>query len=161
MTLYELSNQYELLLDMLSDPNEDEEVIIDTIDAIKGEIEVKADGYGKIITMMNSNVKAIDEEIKRLQAKKQVLDNRTKLLKNNVYGVMKQMEVNKIKTDLFTFSIQKNGGVLPLEIVGEVPDNYTKITYEVDKDKIRNDLQKGKELEFARFGDRGESLRIR
>lgn len=161
MTLYELSNQYELLLDMLSDPNEDEEVIIDTIDAIKGEIEVKADGYGKIITMMNSNVKAIDEEIKRLQAKKQVLDNRTKLLKNSVYGVMKQMEVNKIKTDLFTFSIQKNGGVLPLEIVGEVPDNYTKITYEVDKDKIRNELQKGKELEFARFGDRGESLRIR
>ena len=47
--LYELTNNYETLLNMLYDEDADEEMILDTLESIEGEIEDKADGYAKII----------------------------------------------------------------------------------------------------------------
>ena len=160
-TLYDLSVQYNQLLDMMYDEEMDEETILDTIDAIEGEIEVKADGYAKVMKCLEMNTKAIDEEIQRLQAKKKTLENRNKWLKQRLFNSMKELGIPKIQTDLFTFSIQKNGGLQPLDVFGEVPDNFKKIIFENDNAKIREALKRGEELPFARFGERGESLRIR
>lgn len=159
--LYDLVGQYDQLMDMLYDPDLDETCLLDTMEAIEGEIEVKAQNYCKIISMMESNSKGLDDEIKRLQAKKKAIDNRTKWLKNRLYIAMKELGIPKIKTDLYTISIQKNGGVKPVVLTGEVPDNFKKVIYEDDMTKVREALNDGIQLEFAHFGERGESLRIR
>ncbi len=41
-TLYELTDEYRQLLEMLEDPDEDPEVIRDTMEGISGELEDKA-----------------------------------------------------------------------------------------------------------------------
>lgn len=46
-TLYELTEQYQAVMDMLCDAEADEQVIFDTLEAIDGEIEEKADNYAK------------------------------------------------------------------------------------------------------------------
>ncbi len=46
MNLYELTGQFLQLQQMLEDPETEADVIKDTMEAVEGEIEVKADGYG-------------------------------------------------------------------------------------------------------------------
>ena len=71
-TLYELTGDFLELLDMLEDTDIDEQVIVDTL-SIEYEIEVKADGYAKLIKSLEGTVDATDKEIDRLRTRKKTL----------------------------------------------------------------------------------------
>lgn len=159
--LYQLTNNYETVLNMLYDEDADEQMILDTLESIEGEIEDKADNYAKIIKELESKRDSRKAEAKRLLDSATVFDNRIKALKNNLYNAMKTTGKTKFATDLFSFNIARNGGKQSLTIDGEVPEEYTKTTVENDTDKIRQALEEGKELAFAHLEPRGESLRIR
>lgn len=159
--LYELTSNYETVLNMLYDEEIDEQMILDTLESIEGEIEEKADGYAKIIKELESKQKARKEEAKRLTDSAKVFENRVKALKNNLFNAMKETGKTKFATDLFSFNIAKNGGKQALTIDGDVPEEYTKTIIENDTDKIRQALEEGKKLPFARLEPRGESLRIK
>lgn len=159
--LYELTSNYETVLNMLYDEEIDEQMILDTLESIEGEIEEKADGYAKIIKELEAKQKARKEEAKRLTDSAKVFENRVKALKNNLFNAMKETGKTKFATNLFSFNIAKNGGKQALTIDGDVPEEYTKTIIENDIDKIRQALEEGKELPFARLEPRGESLRIK
>lgn len=159
--LYQLTNDYETVLNMLYDEDTDEQMILDTLEAIEGEIEDKADNYAKIIKELEAKQNARKEEAKRLTDSAKVFENRVKTLKSNLFNAMKETGKTKFATNLFSFNIAKNGGKQTLTIDGEVPEEYTKTVIENDTDKIRSDLETGKELTFAHLEARGESLRIK
>lgn len=159
--LYKLTNDYETVLNMLYDEDADEQMILDTLEAIEGEIEDKANNYAKIIKELEAKQNARKEEAKRLTESAKVFENRVKALKSNLFNSMKATGKTKFATDLFSFNIAKNGGKQTLTIDGEVPEEYTKTITENDTDKIRQALEKGEKLTFAHFEPRGESLRIK
>lgn len=159
--LYQLTNNYETVLNMIYDEDVDEQMILDTLEAIEGEIEDKADGYAKIIRELESKANARKEEAKRLTESAKSFENKTKLLKQNLFNAMKTTGKTKFATELFSFNIAKNGGKQTLTIDGDVPEEYTKTIIENDNDKIREALESGKELPFAHLEPRGESLRIK
>lgn len=159
--LYELTSNYEYVLNMLCDEDIDEQMVFDTLESIEGEIEDKADGYAKIIKELESKAKIRKEEAKRLTDSAKVFENRIKSLKQNLYFAMKTIGKTKFSTNLFNFSIVTNGGKQALTIDGDVPKEYTKTIIENDTDKIREALEKGENLEFAHFEPRSESLRIK
>ena len=161
-TLYEITGEYIQLLEMLEEEeNLEEQVIKDTLEGIEGELEIKADGYARIIKELMAEAKKYEEEKKRLEARQSTLENRGKLLKKCLYNSMKATGKLNFRTGLFSFGIQKNGGVQPVELVPDavVPDEYTK--KEPDNEKIREALVEGKKLPFAVLKERGEHLRIR
>ena len=159
--LYQLTSNYETVLNMLYDEEADEQMILDTLESIEGEIEDKADGYAKIIKELEVRRDARKAEAKRLSDSAKVFDNRVSTLKQNLFNAMKQVGNSKITTDLFVFSIVKNGGKQALTIDGDVPEEYTKSKIENDTDKIRKALEDGKDLSFAHLEPRGESLKIK
>ena len=57
MKLYELTEQYDGVMNLLYDGETDEQTILDTLEAIEGEIEDKADNYAKIIKTMTGSIK--------------------------------------------------------------------------------------------------------
>lgn len=160
-TLYNLTSDYENILNMLYDENIDEQMILDTLESIEGEIEDKADGYAKIIKELEAKKNAREEEAKRLTDSAKVFKNRVNTLKQNLFNSMKQTGKTKFETNLFSFNIVKNGGKQTLTIDGEVTKEYTKTVIENDTDKIRQALESGKNLPFAHLEPRGESLRIK
>ena len=159
--LYQLTNDYETVLNMLYDEDADEQMILDTLEAIEGEIEDKANNYAKIIKELEAKQNARKEEAKRLTESAKVFENRVKALKSNLFNSMKATGKTKFATDLFSFNIAKIGGKQTLTIDGEVPEEYTITITENDTDKIRQALEKGEKLTFAHFEPRGESLRIK
>lgn len=165
MNLYELTGQYLELQAMLEDPEVDSEVIADTMESLEGDIEDKADGYAKIIRNLEGNASAITAEMQRLAERIATIEAGVKRLKNNLQQAMVAMDKRKIKTDLFTFSVQKNGGKLPVILdvksTEELPDDLVKVKEEPDMDAIRKLLETKGECQYAHFGERGESLRIK
>ena len=69
-TLYELTSEYLQLLEMAEDPDVDLQTIADTMEAIGGEIEDKADGYARVMKQIEANAAGIKAEIGRLTARK-------------------------------------------------------------------------------------------
>ena len=161
-TLYEITGQYLQLLEMLEEEdNLEEQVVKDTLEGIDGELEIKADGYARIIRELDAEAVKYEEEKKRLEERGNTLRNRRRILKEYLYNSMKLTGKTKFKTNLFSFGIQKNGGLQPMEIVPDViiPDEYLK--KEPDNTKIREAIKEGKSLPFAVLKERGDHLVIR
>lgn len=166
MTLYEITGAYLVLLNMMEDPSMDEQAIADTMEGIEGELEDKADNYARIMKELEGKSEALAKEAERLTARKKAIDNNIKALKTNLQNAMVLTDKRKFKTDLFSFSIQKNGGSDPV-ILDVEPEKLPKaarvITTKPDLKVMAQLLrdQPSKYKRFAHFGDRGESLRIR
>lgn len=161
-TLYEITGEYLQLLEWLEDSEElEEQALQDTLEGIDGELEIKAENYAKIIRELEAEAKKYEEEKKRLEARGSALANRSRMLKDNLYRAMQITGKRKFKTDLFSFGIQKNGGLQPMEIKegADVPEEYLK--KEPDNQKIREAIKEGKELPFVLLKERGEHLVIR
>lgn len=164
MRLYELTEQYEALQEMMYDPDIDEQTILDTMEGLWGEIEEKADNYAKIITGMKKDIETLKEEETRLLSRRKRLEERSKWLKDNLEANMRQIGKVKFKTALFSFNIQKNGGLEPLVIDGtidDIPGRYLIPQPPVPDNEAIRALLAEKQVEWAHLEPRGESLRIR
>ena len=65
-SLYELTTQYQLLLELAEDPDTDITVFQDTMEGLEGEIEEKAENYGRVIRELEGHAALIKSEIERL-----------------------------------------------------------------------------------------------
>lgn len=109
---------------------------------------------------------ALKNEAKRLTDKRKVLENNIERLKKAMFDSMKAVGTEKVKGQLFTIAIQKNGGVLPVVSAPDVdttklPDELVIVTEKPNLEAIRELLEAGKEVEGFTLGERGESLRIK
>ena len=164
-TIYDMTAEWSEVADMLGDSEVDDQVIWDTLEAIEGEIEAKADGYGKVIRQLEHDMDGLAQETKRLQTRKKTLDNRTKALKKRLQEAMEIIGKEKIKTDLFSFYIQKNPPSFQMdaESVYDIPEEY--LVYkepEINAAKAIEFLkrQEGQKAEWGHL-EQGRSLRIR
>lgn len=164
MNLYELTANYLTLQQLLEDPDVDSQSIVDSMNALEDEIEVKADGYAKVIRNMEGSIAAIKQEQERLSNKRNLLELGIKRLKENLQQSMVATGKTKFKTDLFSFNIQKNGGADPVVLdvnVAELPDEFVRIKEEPDMKAIAEFIKTYPNSGLAHFGERGESLRIK
>lgn len=160
--LYELKENYRQVADMLYEEEIDVQCILDTLESIEGEIEDKADNYAVIIKELLADAEVCKQEKLRLEARQKSFETRAKFLKDRLEEVMRETGKTKFKTAKFSFGIQKNGGLVPLwidEDYSNIPQKYLKV--EPDNTKIRQALDSGKNIIFAHYEERGESLRIR
>lgn len=164
ISLYELSENYSAIREMLYDPEVDEQVVLDTLEAIDGEIEDKADNYAKLIKELAADADKLQAEEARLYARRKSLQSRAAKLKSNLQANLEFIGKTKFKTALFSFIVATNGGAQPLTItdnLGDIPGKYLIPQPPVpDKDAIR-ELLGTKEVEWAHLEPRGKSLRIR
>lgn len=165
MTLYELTGELAQLLQMAEDEDIDEQVLADTMEALNLEIEDKADAYAKVMQELDADAEKLKGEIKRLSDRKRTIENNIKRMKDSLKVMMETTGETKFKTDLFSFSIANNGGKRPIEYhftdASELPEEFRKVKYEVDSDAVRERLESGARLDFAEWGERGTSLRIK
>ena len=162
-TLYSLSDEYVQLMDLaISTDPEDEQAFADTLEGLTAVINTKMDDYAVVMTHLKGRSDLIQTEIDRLKAMQQTIDNHEKRMKAALLSVMtEKLNQRKITTDFHTFTVCNNGGKQPMEITGDVPDNYKRVVYETDTEKIRKELEAGATLPFAHLEERGEYLRIK
>lgn len=164
MRLYELTDQYLALQEMAYDSEVDAQLFKDTMEGLWGEIEEKADGYAKILLGIKADIEALKEEEQRLYLRRKQLEQRSQWLKDNLEANMREMDKTKFKTALFSFNIQKNGGLQPLVIDGlieDIPGKFLIPQPPVPNNEAIRALLGEKQVDWAHLEPRGESLRIR
>lgn len=161
MTLYELTDDYRNLLEMAQNPDIDGQAIKDTLEAIQGDIEEKADGYAKVIKELSADTDKITAEIKRLTDRKNTIQNNIAYMKQSLTAAMTVTGNTKFRTDLFSFNIQKNPPALVVDDEKAIPQEYL-IPQEpkVDKKAIIDFLKGGNDVPYAHI-EQSEGVRIR
>lgn len=143
--LYELTGNMKELenLDL------DSETMSDTLEAIQGEFNDKAIAILSFTENMNSDIDALSNEIKRLQGRKSILENRKKRLREYLLYNMEKSGINKIECPYFTASLRKGVEVVEVVDVESIPDEYIEmqVTEKVDKTAIKRDLKAGIEID--------------
>lgn len=164
MNLYEVTGNLIAVQNLLETDEFDEETLADTLEAVEGDYEVKLENYCKVIKNLEADVEALKNETKRLTDKKRSLENNIDRLKKAMFESMKQTNTSKVKGQVFTVAIQKNGGKAPVIVdvsTAELPDELVRIKEDPDIEAIRTYLENNPDSELAHFGERGESLRIK
>ena len=160
-TLYELTGEWLELYDMADDPDIDADTWFDTMEAVEGELEDKADGYAKVIAQLNADTLAIKGEEERLYNRRKTIENRIKYMKDRLQQMMEMTGKTKFKTAMHSFGISKNPQSVYIFEGAEIPDTYL-IPQEpkIDKKAILADLKAGKTFDFAEL-QQTDGLRIR
>ena len=163
-TLYELTDDYLTLLEMAEDPDIDEQALKDTMEGIEGALEIKAEGYAKIIRMLEGDAAACDAESKRLRNKKQAIERNIDRMKKALQYAMEVTGKTKFKTALFSFGIQKNPASVVIDegYIENIPDRFLiPQDPQIDKKAIKEALKAGEDLEGIAHLSETYSLRIR
>lgn len=159
-TLFDIGGDLADLYQMATDPDADPQIIQDTIEGLVGMLEVKSCGYVNVIKQLEMEQKQAEEVSKAFADKAEVRKNNIRRMKEALKSVMEQTGQEQIAAGDFTIKLQKNGGVQPLKITGEVPQNMTRVIVEPDNIKIREFL-KDNECDWAHLEERGKHVVIK
>ncbi len=161
-TLFDLTGKWLELYDMADDPDMDADMWFDTIEGLEGEIEDKADGYAKVITQLNADATAIKAEEDRLYRRRTTIENRIKNMKLRLQEMMEITGKKKIKTELFSFGIQKNPASVVIDDEKMIPGEFLiPQAPKIDKTAIKDALKAGVDMAGIAHLEQTQSLRIR
>lgn len=132
----------------------------DTLEALEDAIEDKAENYAKVIRNIESQVSAIKDEEKRLSERRRSLENNITRLKETLQETMIYNDKRKIKTDLFSFNVQKNPPSIKVTDESIVPKRfYVEQAPRLDRKALTKELKESEIPGVELY--QGESLRIR
>jgi hypothetical protein len=152
--LYELTKS---MMEAMS-ADVDDQTIADTLESLEGEFNDKAVSIIKLVENLNGDTSVIDAEIERLKARKQVIVNKQKKLREYLLHNMQASGITKIECQLFTASLRQ--GVESVDILDEsiLPDEFVKaeVVTKPDKKAIKDALKAGADVPGAAL-KRGET----
>lgn len=161
MKLYELTQNYLNLQELLEDPAVPVEVINTALSKVGEQLEDKAENIAKLIKTMEVEVTGYKEEEARLAARRKTLEIRTKGLKEYLESSMRAVDKFKFKGKLFSFNIQKNQASVEVLDESLIPKELFNTPAPVlDKKETLSRLKAGEEVPGVIL-KQSESLRIR
>lgn len=166
-SLYELVQEHKELLYMMEDPEMDPEIVETSLESVEANIEIKAEGYVKVMRQLEADVAALKNEANFYTYKAKVIENNISKLKEALVNAMiltGHDDKEGLNAGNFKLKVVKNGGKQPITITGEVPDGYKRIIVENDNERIRGFLEgldEGDSCEWARLEPRGKHLSIK
>ena len=145
-SLYELANDYTELMEL--EGQVDEEQLNQIKELVENEIKNKSGNIVKLIMNIQSDVKAIDEEIKRLNKKKKAKNNTIDSIKEYTKNHLLAMEMKKVETPFGNITVRNNPASLKISDETLIPMEYIEeeIVKNVNKSAIKDLLKDGKEI---------------
>jgi len=153
--LYNLTNQYLSLQDL----DLPEEVLVDSLEGLKGEIDIKAENI--IHVLANMDTTAIDAEIKRLQSLKRSIVNRRDALNEYLRFNMMVCDISNIKWDTGSVTLCKATQVVSIDDEDAIPARFNKVTTAPNKADIKAALKAGDDVPGCSLIDAKQRLWIK
>lgn len=159
-TLFILTDNYKQVYDLIAEQG-DEQALNDTLESINDALEDKADGYVSVIKSLESDNKAIDDEIKRLQQRKTTNKNGIDRLKESLKVYMEATGKTKFKTALNSYNIQNNPPSLNVIEEKHIPsDFWLSQAPKLDKKALLKHIKENDDVDGVEI-KQTQSLRVR
>lgn len=152
MKLYDLTNEYLALLDAIDNDEIPEEAIADTLEAITGEIESKADSIASLLKNLDADILAIKAEESRLAERRKAKEKSYERIKEYLSSTLQLAGLDKIETARNKISFRKSESVEVDEdafIIWAQKNRDDLLTYvapKVNKTEIKKALKNGEEI---------------
>jgi hypothetical protein len=145
MNLYEITE-----LQQAAEQEDDAEIKQDLQEVIEFELEKKSNNIIYAIKNLEGNNLAIDAEIERLRAIKEKNVKNVDSIKNHILNFMKTNNIDKIQTDLATFSTRKSKST-QIDSIELLPQEFVTVkqTFQPDKTAIKKAIESGREVAGA------------
>lgn len=150
LSLFDISSEFFALKDLIDNDLEvDEEtgeitdnskILKELFDNLKMTLEDKLDNAQRYCLTLDGEADILDKEIKRLNAKKQALNNKKDRLKKIMLSTIENTGQSKFKTSLYSFNI-KNSEALEVDSIDNIPREFLRIKKEADKTAIKKALK--------------------
>ncbi|MGM9535035.1 MAG: siphovirus Gp157 family protein [Intestinibacter sp.] len=154
MNLYQLTENFlevDRLIDEYMEAGQEDLAnnLVEANKIIAQEIQNKSNGFVYMFRNIDSQIDAIDGEIKRLQELKKQKQNKYEYLKKSLKDNMEALGVKKLETDLGNFTVRNNPGSLVIDNETIIPDEYKEVvqTVKIDKKAIKECIKQGNAIE--------------
>lgn len=156
-SLYDITGDFLRLYEMAG---EDEEAFADTLESLEFALEEKGRGYVQVMNQLDMEAEEAEKWSKAFAEKARIRRNCKKRMLARIQESMELLGKKELSAGEYTLKLKGNGGMQPLIIDGEVPDNMKKIIYENDNTKIRAFL-KDNTCDWAHLGERGKHVEVK
>ncbi len=164
-SLIDITGQYRDLLEAIADPTTDLNAASarNTLDAITLSFNDKAVAISNVIRKTDNTVDAIDDEIKRLQARKKVMQNKRASVIDYLKTNMRASSIKKIECPLFTIILVDGRDMVKVFDQALLPDDYLSVKTVITADKVPllKALLIGDDIPGAKLVKGADSLRIK
>lgn len=158
--LYELTDDYLSLWESLSDPEADWTEAEEKLRGIERAFDDKVSACAKMIRNMESEETALTREIDRMSRRHDALVRKTKAIKEYVKAEMETSGREKVRTDVFTVSVQHSPDKVHVVDETRIPPQYYQTTKRLDKIEVLRMLKAGYAVPGCEL-TQGSHLRIR
>lgn len=163
MKLYELSQNFKNLQQVLENAGEDEnlkELVINSMKELECDLSTKVENIVRLIKNLQAEVEALKAEEKRLARERKIRENKIENLQGYLFDTINGLEKREIKGGIFTVSIKKNPPKTIVEDLNVIPKQFIINTPSIDKKMLKEALKNGEIIEGAKLVQE-ESLKIR
>ena len=169
MKLYEIKEEYLEFLKLIDDGEVPEDAIMDTLEALNGAFEEKADNLAIIIKSLNYDAEAIKQEVKALNDRARAKQNRADWLTGYLYSCMRDLNRNEMETTRNKLKIKRNPAAVycddEMQFISwaQSNDGENYLSYSaptLNKTVIKDALKSGAEIPFVELRQ-AEKLQIK
>lgn len=153
--LYELAAEYRAALEKLAELDLPEAVVQDTLEGLKGELEVKATNVAAFVRHLEMTVAAIQEAEERMAARRKALEARAERMRAYLLANMQACGISKIESPWFVIAIRKNPPAVEVVDEAALPERFMVTPPppppKPDKRAMLEALKRGEEVPGARL----------
>lgn len=162
--LHEIAAEYREVAALADSDDEGmAQAVLDTLEAVGGEFEQKAQTLVRITLNRDSDIAALEAEIKRLEDRKRVIVNQQQSFKDYLRRNMEATGITNISCPLFSITLAKGRESVVVDDENSIPDDLMRVKTEIapDKTAIAAKLKAGEEVPGARLERGQSSIRIK
>jgi hypothetical protein len=163
MTLYELADDYAALIEAIENDELPEEAIADTLEAVAGEFEDKAESVAVVIKSIKAEADSIKAEEDVLKARREAKENKAKYLSGYLATNMERLNIKKIDKPRAVLSFRKSTALVVDDEQGFIKrhaDLCRVESYKIPRKAVTDMLKAGKTVAGARLEER-QNLQVK
>ena len=164
LALYEIADHYLADLQRLTELDLDEQTVLDTLEGLSGDLEVKATNVAMFARNLEASAEAIKVVEGQMAARRKAIENRAGRIRQYLKDNMERTGILKIEGPHFALSIKKNPPAVHVEAQELVPAEFFNVQPtpppELDKKRVGEALKAGKDVPGCRL-EQGTRLDIR
>ena len=161
----EAARELEFLIESTRDTGGDITELESQIDALAtraDSLPAAFDDLMGLVRDIEARAEARKAEAKRLADRAKRDEATVAWFKSQILRVMMGAGAKTLETPRFKLTVAQPGGKPAMEVFDDVPAEFMRevVTYEIDKDAIRAELEAGRTLPFARFVEKFPYLKV-
>jgi hypothetical protein len=153
--LYLLAQEHRATADRLADLDLDEQTVLDTLESMSGELEVKATNVAMFVRNLEATALAIKDAEGAMAARRKSIEARAKRLNDYLLSNMQHAGIQKIESPYFTLAIRSNPPAVVIDEPDLIPAEFMRQPDppppSPDKAAIKEAIKAGEEVPGARL----------